>query len=97
MGQTVKCNACQREMQVCDCHAENLLALAAQGDLVRKLAEENRVLKVRNEDLEAAIRDARPAVKWVVNHWGRTEPELAAHDKSHAELALKALDGVRKS
>lgn len=94
---TVTCKGCGNKFEVCDCHAKNLVALSAQGEAYRALAQENATLKARNEDLEAAISTARPAVKWVVNHWGRREPELAAHDKNHAELALKTLDGVRKS
>jgi len=94
---SVTCKGCGNSFEVCPCHATNLQALAAQGELTRALAEENAALKVRIEDLEAAVSAARPAVKWVVDHWGRTEPALAAHDKSHAESALKALQGARSS
>lgn len=94
---SVTCKECGKPIEICDHLATNFAMLAEQGETVRKLAEENRVLKVRNEELEAAVSDARPAVKWVVDHWGRTEPTLNAHDKAHADIALKTLNGVRRS
>ena len=69
------------------------------SDETRTIADRLRIYEGRVKDALQHLETARPAIKWVLNHWGRTEKELSDHDQSHARLALervsKAIDGLR--
>ncbi len=71
--------------------------LAAEDDqpLPRRLADElyralDEIERLRGQATRArdALETARPALKWVLNHWGRTKKMLSDHDRNHAKLAL---------
>jgi len=74
-------------------------ALSLQTERVIRLLEQLVLAHGARDAALLALETARPAIKWVLAHWGRREPELSEHDQGHARLALehvaRAIDMLR--